>query len=470
VISRDGDKKVLMFSGSETALKLCQRNSKVFLVPNMNSPKELNLSTLKYEAVLKMPNIFNVWIPSLARHNDQGDQFELILNRLMGISLDWATQISQINCEFAVIESAASHHLNTICFEMACRIVNLKIIFLDYSSFNNRLIPMLQTDDYDTRVRLNLELNEWKFSEDLLDLENHKWLKRTAIGPKGNQRTFFVIGKLFMYRILNFLREIRQRTSFRMQKTQRNFMPEDLSRYRLSTNIKVICQQGKALRFLKKLATISYDQILSINRHDSDFFVFMAHVQPEASSFPLAGHFANQLQLVREIRQRYPKIPFIYREHPHIVRRLIRGQPSKVGIARSKDYYQQLKDLGCLFVEGAESELMVEIQKNPRAKVITLGGKIAIERGLKGMPTIVAGNPWYKGMPGTISLKDLFSTQLEEIDCRRCSAIEIKNWITEVHSKKTIASAPWSVIDSETASEEDYLFDLNLLIEKTYRI
>ena len=38
---------------------------------------------------------------------------------------------------------------------------------------------------------------------------------------------------------------------------------------------------------------------------------------------------------------------------------------------------------------------------------ITISGTIAIERSLKGLKTIVAGNPWYIKMPGIIKFNSL---------------------------------------------------------------
>ena len=38
---------------------------------------------------------------------------------------------------------------------------------------------------------------------------------------------------------------------------------------------------------------------------------------------------------------------------------------------------------------------------------ITITGTIAIERSLLGLHTLVFGNPWYKGLPGTIHINDI---------------------------------------------------------------
>jgi hypothetical protein len=197
--------------------------------------------------------------------------------------------------------------------------------------------------------------------------------------------------------------------------------------------------------------------------HDSSpIFLIYASFQPEASSFPLGDYFASHRQIVMAIRKKYPRSRIIYHEHPHIERWRLKSNGSRVSLYRSPEYFDFLADLGCLF---ANNHLTKDLERTAERNVVvvTIGGNIAIERAMKGLPTIVAGNPWYKSLPGTMTLLDF----LEDVSGKPIDFVEekvVRQWIFNFHLNNTLSQPPWSYAENRS-SNCTYYKDLTTLID-----
>ena len=133
---------------------------------------------------------------------------------------------------------------------------------------------------------------------------------------------------------------------------------------------------------------------------------------------------------------------------------------TKVGISRSESYINILKNLGCVFLPV---NFILSVNNNSNWYLpITITGTIAIERALAGLHTIYSGEPWYKGMPGTIHLDDIKSLEqipLNWINYDPKIEKEAKKFLEKILNNKTIANAPGigsGVKDFSLASTEDF--------------
>ena len=89
---------------------------------------------------------------------------------------------------------------------------------------------------------------------------------------------------------------------------------------------------------------------------------------------------------------------------------------------------------------------------------MTITGTIAIERSLLGMTTIVAGQPWYKGIPGTISIDELQSDFINNLPPRPNDqiAIKAKDFLIKKLSKNYLPQLPEIVNDKVLDLHLDY--------------
>ena len=135
----------------------------------------------------------------------------------------------------------------------------------------------------------------------------------------------------------------------------------------------------------------------------------------------------NHIDILYKLRNLGYKNKIFYKEHhdtQNFYLKII--QNTRVGSARSVDYLKILKKLN---VDFLPMNLNVNSKAFDNILPITISGTIAIERSLKGLKTIVAGNPWYIKMPGIIK----FNSLGKNFDLQ---TINIKKYI---YPKKTIS-------------------------------
>jgi len=178
------------------------------------------------------------------------------------------------------------------------------------------------------------------------------------------------------------------------------------SNHKLLRFIKDIYSQKSFLSMYKDMSKINANEYLKKQRK----IIIVAHSQPEASTVPMGGNYSSHINLILKIRSLGISDDIFYKEHA--VSKIYfdtRLGPTGVGGYRSKQYLETLSSLGVKFVPIDESDL----RKNNNW-IITITGTVAIERSLVGLKTIVAGNPWFEGLPGTIPIdqvtKDLLNT------------------------------------------------------------
>ena len=178
------------------------------------------------------------------------------------------------------------------------------------------------------------------------------------------------------------------------------------SNHKLLRFIKDIFSQKSFLTMYKNISKVNVNEYLGKQRK----IIIVAHSQPEASTVPMGGNYSSHINLILKLRSLGISDKIFYKEHA--VSKIYfdtKLGPTGIGGYRSKQYLETLYSLGVKFVPIDESDL----RKNNNW-IITITGTVAIERSLVGLKTIVAGNPWFEGLPGTIPIdqvtKDLLNT------------------------------------------------------------
>jgi hypothetical protein len=125
-----------------------------------------------------------------------------------------------------------------------------------------------------------------------------------------------------------------------------------------------------------------------------------ANFQPEATSFPEAGRIYNYIDLVVSMRIKGIRGPILFKEHPATQYLTVGNRSTRCGVSRSRSFYSSLRELGVLFLNSD-----FDLSSSTTVVPLTFNGSLAIERSLKGLPTIVTGHPWFTGLPGTCSFE-----------------------------------------------------------------
>tara|TARA_B110000027_G_scaffold129143_1_gene150367 strand:+ start:1197 stop:2678 length:1482 start_codon:yes stop_codon:yes gene_type:complete len=391
------------------------------------------------------------WGPTWARWCGRGDQQELLLRKAALQCMSISLVLRNLNISTCIMHTGLSHHLDSVIFEYACEFAGIDRIYLYSQNISGRLLPLVQNGSIKTRLRLGATLSDFDETDNTI-----RFIDRTKVNLPPE------IGGMDSHSdIDNFWRALLHVLSVSAIKSFRRLLsigyykflshrskPGDIFSYLYNQypfqDLFQIIQQRQGLHYLNR-------HLKAVECPDSSFvgsntpkLLILAHYQPEASSFPEGWEYGNHIDIVIAIRSKGYNGNVFYKEHPASSLYVIESSTTRVGMCRSRNYYEQLGDLGCKFIKdtpgnkygGASCDTFMPI---------TIVGTVAIERALNGLCTIVVGYPWFREMPGVISFSEIKS--LEDIDPswmvpNPAIAEAAFDFMVNELSNKTITNAP----------------------------
>ena len=348
-----------------------------------------------YSAIRLYPEVltfFQKCTPIFSRHYKELFFLDLELRTIALQTLAIFENISKFGSSIAYMGTSGSHHIPSMMFEMACRLLGVPQVF-EVQIYEGLALPMIQKNSVEDRLPISSRPFE-KFQISSLVHPLDKKFKATVSWVNFHSsysKAFVVITKSAIRKLL------RPRN---LWKRHRHF--SKLGFHGTVTDIKIWFSHLRAISYyrnLQKAHSSSINNILESNSRGKLIPLIVAHFQPESTTFPEGGRLHNHLDIVVELRAKGVIGPIFYKEHPIIFASILGDQLSKSGVSRSKQYYDSLIALGCFFVSDDYNLLNFDT-----ALPITITGSIAIERGVRGLPTVVVGPAWYRGLPGTLTL------------------------------------------------------------------
>lgn len=348
-------------------------------------------------------------MPVWSRWYGKGDQYELLLREAAFQVGKISASLEHLGPGVAIFHTGVSHWMDVIICELACKVAGWQQVFLYKEVFSSRLIPMDQKGSIKERKPLNYKISSFNFENEI-----NLYLKNLNKGnsPKSNEKMknieksfwFNLSYLLIIPPVKYFLRPVKRlifQKSYKSTKNEFSFYQKDY----FFQNIIQIQQQRKSIKFYKK-----HSKINKLNYINSSpvKLVMAAHFQPEATSFPEGGDFGNHVDILIKIRQLgYSEILY-YKEHPGTELYGWSLGVTKVGMYRSIKYYQKILSLDAVFLNLNQNLFDKDMGLNNLLPV-TITGNIAIERSLMGLHTIVVGEPYFKGLPGTLDIRNFKS-------------------------------------------------------------
>lgn len=393
--------------------------------------KNINLIDVKKE--------INSWETAWSRFVDKGDQFELNSSEVLDNIIKIISFLIKNKIKKVFMFTASSHNITSLTFELACKLLKLKMIYF-YSTNNiiydnhNLLIPVQQTNGFISRKFINKKFSDFKFNKiikyksEILSKEiNNEKNKFKDQNLKIFSSSFLLsFAKIFIYYFYSDILRIKNNFFSKVK----NY--NDLMNYSLYTHLRQVIQQFRSIKFYKK----NISNILSKKKN----IVIMAHSQPEADSYIYGQEYHNHSDIIFKLRQLGYSKEIYYKEHPSSSNYYIDFiHHTRVGCQRSVKYYKILKDQNCIFLNQNINSKNQKFFKN--SLILTISGSIAIERSLLGLKTIYTGYPWWKGMPGTIHINKIKS--LKELPDRyfiksKTIARDAQKFICDKLNNKTI--------------------------------
>lgn len=184
---------------------------------------------------------------------------------------------------------------------------------------------------------------------------------------------------------------------------------------------KVILNKAKYLlitrietnNFLKKVEKL--EEEVDLNKQ---YYYFALHLQPEATTLPSGGIYAEQILAIRILSKALPENIYLYvKEHPSYW--IQKGRLESVYESRSIQFYEEIKRLKNvkLIKHTYSSKTLIEKCQ----AVVTITGTVGFEALFWGKPALIFGHTFYENYPYAFPIKTIE-------DC--------KNAICEIMRKK----------------------------------
>lgn len=347
---------------------------------------------------------FKYWSPIWTRWVAHAEQYELLYRSAMFYVRHVQAACSALGVNRMLITTGVSHHLETSLLEIAAAGMGILQVFLYFNPIANRLQPLFQEQSIADRRPSTAVVSGYRATDDIARFRDRRADGRRPklsydIGP---QCSWFSYGVLNAFYVKARHWAARCKRQLRGRSADARFF-EQYRGLGLSDYLRVLNNQRQALRYLR--GRISDRAIESFgDGQDRPTVLIAAHYQPEATSFPEGGEFGNHVDIAVKLRALGLRGPILYREHfASAYYQLPLVHQTLVGVSRSVSYYEQLEQLGCVFVDY-EAPLPLDGEAGRHLLPVTITGTIAVERSLAGVATIVTGHPWYKGLPGTREL------------------------------------------------------------------
>lgn len=355
-----------------------------------------------------------------SRWQDDLSKFNLSLSTL---AFDVARVVQFLNeksIKVVVFNTSVYHHLEATILTIACEIKRVRQLFLYCSVVGGGVLPVVHDCNINNRKVVDHGLGDSEANRIRLDEFIAQFTKKQP--PKINtpitdRRKSFWVGSAIVAKI-SIIR------SLVAIKNRGLKVPLWSEHWSLASEVKCMFRQRSALKYYYELAT-------TFDNDERPQFVIAAHFQPEATSFPEGGEYFNHGFIVDKIYESVGRnCKISYKEHPASV--LVFDEMSRltrVGNQRSVEYYSALTNRGVSFLKFDEN--LIDMVKEHGVFPVTISGTVALELCLSGYQVVVAGLPWFKGLPGTITLDDLGSIDFTSVLNNQSEKIaqQSKQWL-----------------------------------------
>lgn len=379
--------------------------------------------------------------PTWARWVSQADAYELLYRECEEYILHLIAGLRYFGIECAIFHTSVSHHVDSTLVEIACSHEAVPQVFLYSTGLDGRLLPIVQDQSIQDRRPLGVEVSRQSAGPAIASFIANKL---EGGRPLHNQpvKSYYLspVGAV-AYCIYDRLRR-------RMRRPigPRTGVLANLPEPSVMDQLGLIGRQKAALDYYDRhCVSLDVEELAEFQQRGRPALLIAAHFQPEAACFPEGGVFNNHLDIVLAFRNMGYNGPILYKEHFGSYRYFapIIGL-SRVGVFRSVAYFEAIQRLGCAFLPTS-FPLTLQESTNRGYVPVTMTGTVALERSLGGFATVVAGHPWFAGIPGTVPISDtmdLLSRQGAATERSPATAEAAFAFLDAMLSGKTLTNSP----------------------------
>jgi hypothetical protein len=345
----------------------------------------------------------NEWGPVWSRFVDAGYNYEHKKREILLKFYEIANFFINKKIKKVIMSTYISHNINSLLIDLICERLKIRQFFFFNSmellyNKENRLL-FIEQRGFKNRNFLKKKLSNFKFDSFIKQkqnflinqINNKEFIYNSFWGHNLLHKNF--IFSIFFFSIYYFYSNLKEKII-----NKKKFF--NIMEFKTISHIHVMIQQKKAIDFYKKNINL-----IKLNNNEKHL-VISAHYQPEATSYPMGQEWNNHIDIVIELRRKGYNKKIFYKEHPLSFNFFDNSTKHyRIGVSRSMSYYLNLLKLNCQFLDSNLNSFSKDFLDS--FLPITISGTIALERSIYGYKTIYFGHPWWKDMPGTISIKNI---------------------------------------------------------------
>lgn len=298
----------------------------------------------------------------------------------------------------AVLETGAPHHLFTYCLDVALTYLGIKVFYLYGNALDGRCLVV----EGNEKKRV-IRISDYS-AESAVDDYIKKVQKSATYTPVDSTRSISpFLHKSVLYASYLHFRYLIAKFRYRMVGHR---LPSDSSQINLRLPFFGFWEAAAIFHEHKKYRKLLIAQgDFKVSQIQSGDIVYVGHMVPEATSFPESPDYPDEIDVLIDLKNRFPESKIYYREHPAIGIFSEFGHVHFQGLHKCPQFYKQLSQLGVVVVPPS---MHISKIRDRGCLFATKTGRVAVENSILGIPTILYGFPFYGvDMPMTFHISKI---------------------------------------------------------------
>lgn len=293
-----------------------------------------------------------------------------------------------------VISPSIPHRVFDYALYVVCQIKNIKFLMFQMTPFGSQSLVI---DDIDSMPHIDYKSCKGGIpSKDILDKIN-KVKKNYLEAIPEYMKVHAMNDKTSMIEIVKKLPRASYRLLFRKPKTywiNKGYLPEK-STYSSLQFQKMQTTRSYQVKAYEKL----YQSLVTVESYNN-FVLVALHYQPEETSCPTGGSYADQILMIQLLNSILPdSTTIVVKEHKS---QFYTHQEGASG--RDEAFYNRIANISPRIKFASVDEEPFGLIDKANA-VITISGTIGWESAIRGTPVLVFGRAWYEAMPRVFKVK-----------------------------------------------------------------
>jgi hypothetical protein len=320
----------------------------------------------------------------------------------------WCDVLVDLDIDF-VMSRNVPHFPSEFGLYIACQLINRKFLMGDFMAILERSWIIYSIEDRSLIIREKVQAGNVDILENIWSLlkkqksdYNHavpdyfiNLRNQNLRSEKSKTLTFFRIFKEFIRVIPRYKKKSKMTMAINYKPIKSGkSMPNRIQGFKVKLDARLRINKNK--RFYDKLSKAPLGGNIPI-------VYFAPNYQPERTTLPDAGLFADVLRILDLISSVLPKDWIIYyKEHPSIFNLPERGLFWRGHMYRNIEFYESVSEYSNVQIIPVEIDSFDIIDK---AKcTVTATGTVALESVARGVPSLVFGSVWFDSIEGVVKV------------------------------------------------------------------